>query len=146
LLWLLCEAPDSGSLWLGANFAGGDELAWEVTPILGVVLGDTTGVAPGYEGSLSWQGFELYSEGEYVFDTDDSADSFFYNWSELTWAPAEWVRFGLATQRTRAYQAERDVQRGLLVGFSTGRATLTAYLLNPDEADSTLIVALAFDF
>ena len=111
------EALETGSAWVGYNFSGGEKLAWEFTPMLGGVFGDTTGIAPGYKGSLSWWKLELYSEGEYVFDTGDSSDSFFYNWSELTLAPVDWFRFGLVTQRTRVYQTDRDIQRGLLVGF-----------------------------
>ena len=95
------EAPDTGSAWVGYNFNGGEKLAWEFTPMLGGVFGETTGIAPGYKGSLSWWKLELYSEGEYVFDTGHSSDSFFYNWSELTLAPVDWFRFGLVTQRTR---------------------------------------------
>ena len=86
--------------------------------MLGGVFGDTTGIAPGYKGSLGWWKLELYSEGEYVFDTGSSSDSFFYNWSELTLAPVEWFRFGMVTQRTRVYKTDRDIQRGLLAGFS----------------------------
>jgi len=63
------EALDTGSAWVGYNFSGGDTLAWEITPMLGGVFGDTSGVAPGYKGSLSWWKLELYSEGEHVFDT-----------------------------------------------------------------------------
>ena len=63
------EALDTGSAWVGYNFSGGEKLAWEFTPMLGGVFGDTTGIAPGYKGSLSWWKLELYSEGEYVFDT-----------------------------------------------------------------------------
>ena len=73
------EALDTGSAWLGYNFSGGETLAWEVTPMLGGVFGDTAGIAPGYEASLSLWKLELYSEGEYLFDTGNSADSFFYN-------------------------------------------------------------------
>ena len=81
-------------------------------PMIGGVFGDTTGIAPGYKGSLTWRKLELYSEGEYVFDTGSTSDSFFYNWSELTLAPVEWFRFGLVTQRTRVYKTDRDTQRG----------------------------------
>jgi len=81
------EALDTGSAWLGYNFSGGERVAWEITPMIGGVFGDTTGVAPGYKGSLTWLKLELYSEGEYVFDTGSTSDSFFYNWSELTLAP-----------------------------------------------------------
>ena len=111
------EALDTGSAWVGYNFSGGEKLAWEFTPMLGGVFGDTTGIAPGYKGSLSWWKLELYSEGEYVFDTGSSSDSFFYNWSELTLAPVEWFRFGLVTQRTRVYKTDRDIQRGAARGL-----------------------------
>ena len=140
------EAPDSGSAWLGWTFGGGSALAWEVTPILGIVLGDLEGVAPGYEGSLSWRALELYSEGEVVFDKAGADGNFFYNWSELTVAPAEWFRVGLVTQRTRAYESDRDIQRGLLVGFSFARADVAAYVFNPDDDEPTVVVSLALEF
>jgi hypothetical protein len=93
------ENLDTGSMWFGYNFAGGETVEWTLTPIIGGVFGQTDGVAPGYKGSLIWRQLEVYSEGEYVFDAHDSADSFFYNWSEVTFVPAEWFRVGLVTQR-----------------------------------------------
>ena len=139
------EALDTGSAWVGYNFSGGDKLAWELTPMIGGVFGDTTGVAPGYKGSLSWLKLELYSEGEYVFDTRSTSDSFFYNWSELTLAPAEWFRFGLVTQRTRVYKSDRDIQRGVLAGVSFARGSLTGYVLNPDD-EPTFVLAVVVLF
>lgn len=150
--WLHLEARynyedlDTGSTWVGYNFGGGEKLAWELTPMLGGVFGDTTGIAPGYKGSLSWWKLELYSEGEYVFDTGDSSGSFFYNWSELTLSPVDWLRFGLVTQRTRAYHTDREIQRGLLAGFSWRRLDLTTYVFNPDESKPTVVVAVALNF
>jgi hypothetical protein len=139
------EALETGSAWVGYNFAGGKKLAWEFTPMLGGVFGDTTGIAPGYKGSLSWWKLELSSEGEYVFDTRDSSGSFFYNWSELTLAPVEWFRFGLVTQRTRAYQTDREIQRGLLAGFSFKRVDFTTYVFNPDDKP-TVVLAMSVNF
>ena len=136
------EALESGSAWVGYNFSGGETLAWEFTPMLGGVFGDLTGIAPGYKGSLSWWKLELYSEGESVFDRGDSADSFFYNWSELTLAPVDWLRFGLVTQRTRAYESDRDIQRGLLVGVSYRKLDLSAYYFNPDDDKPTVVIAV----
>ena len=140
------EALETGSAWVGYNFGGGEKLAWEFTPMLGGVFGDTTGIAPGYKGSVSWWKLNLYSEGEYVFNTDDSSESFFYNWSELTLVPVDWFRFGLVTQRTRVYETDRDIQRGLLVGFSFKKLDLTTYVLNPDDSKPTVVVAVAFSF
>ena len=140
------EALETGSTWIGYNFAGGEQMAWELTPMLGGVFGDTTGIAPGYKGSLSWWKLELYSEGEYVFDTSDSSESFFYNWSELTIAPCDWLRLGLVTQRTKVYESDRDIQRGVLVGFSFKRLDVTTYVFNPDESDPTVVVAVGIGF
>jgi hypothetical protein len=150
--WLHLEARynyedlETGSVWVGYNFSGGEKLAWEFTPMLGGVFGNTTGIAPGYKGSLSWWKLELYSEGEYVVVTGDSSDSFFYNWSELTLSPVDWFRFGLVTQRTRAYQTDRDVQRGLLAGVTYKRVDLTAYVLNLDDSRPTVVAAIAVNF
>jgi hypothetical protein len=150
--WLHLEARynyedlETGSAWIGYNFGGGERLAWEFTPMLGGVFGNTTGIAPGYRGSLSWWKLELYSEGEYVIDTGDSSGSFFYNWSELTLAPAEWFRFGMVTQRTRAYDSDREVQRGLLVGFTYKISDFAIYAFNPDKSRPIYVFAVSLNF
>lgn len=140
------EALDTGSAWLGYNLGGGQTLAWELTPMLGGVFGDLTAIAPGYKGSLRWWKLELYSEGEYAFDTRDSSDSFFYNWSELTLAPIDGFRFGLATQRTLAYQSDRDIQRGVLAGITYKAVNFTTYVFNPDESKPTVVLVAGVNF
>jgi hypothetical protein len=150
--WLHLEARfnyedlDTGSMWFGYNFSGGETVEWALTPMLGGIFGQTDGVAPGYKGSLSWRQLEFYSEGEYVFDADDSADSFFYNWSEVTFVPAESFRVGLVTQRTRVYETERDIQRGLLVGISYKDLEATTYVFNPDDSKPVVVLSVAFSF
>ncbi len=150
--WLHLEARynyedlDTGSAWIGYNFGGGQSITWELTPMLGVVFGNTTGIAPGYKGSVSWWKLKLYSEGEYLVDVGDSSGSFFYNWSELSLSPVDWFRFGMVTQRTRLYRSDRDIQRGVLAGFSYKSVDLTGYLLNPDESSPTVVIAVAFTF
>jgi hypothetical protein len=136
------EDLETGSVWVGYNFGGGAKLAWELTPLLGGVFGETTGIAPGYKGSVSWRKIELYSEGEYVFDSGTPSDSFFYNWSELTLAPVEWFRGGLVTQRTRVYHTDRDIQRGILLGMTYEKLDVTTYVFNPDDSKPTVVVAV----
>jgi hypothetical protein len=147
--WLHVEARynyedrDTASAWIGINLAAGDALSLEFTPMLGVVAGGTKGIAPGFRGTLSWRSLALYSEAEYVFDADDSSESFLYSWSELTLAPAEHWRIGIVAQRTRVYETDFDIQRGLLLGASFGRLDVTAYVLNPDESPTVVLAAAA---
>jgi hypothetical protein len=150
--WLHLEARynyenlETGSAWVGYNFGGGEKLAWEFTPMLGGVFGNTTGIAPGYKGSLSWWKLELSSEGELAIDTGDSSQSFFYTWSELSYSPADWFRMGLVAQRTKAYQTDLDIQRGFLVGFAYKKADFTTYVFNLGWTDPTLVLAVGVKF
>ena len=140
------ENLDTGSAWIGYNFSMGNKVSLEFTPMLGGVFGDTDGIAPGYKGTLSWRNLELYSEAEYVFNTRDSSENFFYTWSELTLSPVDWFRFGLVVQRTKAYETDFEIQRGFLIGFSYKRVDFTTYVFNPDMSRPTVVVGIGVNF
>lgn len=140
------EDQRTGSVWGGYNFSFGQKLRLDITPMIGGVFGDTTGIAPGFELSLSYHKITLSSNGEYVFDTRNRNESFFYSWPELTYSPMDWFRVGLVAQRTKAYQTNLDVQRGFLIGISRKKLNLTTYILNPGWAKPTLVFELGFDF
>ncbi len=140
------EALDTGSIWLGCNFEGGEALEWAITPMIAGVVGDTMGFAVGFEGSLHWWKLELYVESEYVIDADDASGNFFYNWSELTLSPVEWFRFGLVTQRTRFSGGGNDPQLGVLAGCTVGAVDLNAYVLNLEEDKPTVAFSVGLSF
>ena len=50
------------------------------------------------------------------------------------------------TQRTRVYKTDRDIQRGLLAGFSFKHVDLTGYAFNPDDDKRTFVLAVAVTF
>lgn len=114
--------------------------------MLGAVLGDTAGVAIGYRGALGWSSFELSSEGEWLIGTRDSADSFLYNWSELTWSPIDWLRVGVSVQRTRAYESELDIQRGFVIGVTASSLDFSVYVFNVDLASPMVIAGVGVVF
>lgn len=140
------EAPDTGSAWFGYNVSVGEDVSLEFTPMLGAVFGDTTGLAPGYKGTLSWWKIELYTEGEYFVDPSASSENFFYTWSEFTLVPADWFRIGAVIQRTKLYQTDFDIQRGFLVGFSFKQLDLTAYVFNPDASHPLVVLGASLTF
>jgi hypothetical protein len=150
--WLHLEArynyeyQKTGSLWAGYNFSVGDKVVFALTPMLGAVLGNTTGIAPGLSISLAYKRFELSAQSEYVFNTDDRASSFFYTWDELTYSPTDWFHAGLVAQRTRAYHTDLDVQRGFSVGMTHKKMDFTTYIFNAGWTDPTVVLALSFTF
>lgn len=140
------EDKETGSVWAGYNFTAGDTVALSITPMIGGVLGNTAGIAPGYLASLTWKRVELSTEGEFVFDLRDHSGSFFYSWMELSYSPMEWWRVGLVAQRTKAYHTNLDVQRGILLGFSRKRFDFTTYIFNAGWTDPTVVLSLGFSF
>jgi hypothetical protein len=140
------EDQKTGSLWAGYNLSVGNKLALELTPILGAVFGNTTGVAPGYELTLSHRRLALTSDGEYVFDTKNSDNSFLYTWNELVYSPTDWLHAGLAAQHTRAYHTSLDVQRGFSVGVAHKKMDFTVYTFDAGWTDPTIMLNLGVTF
>jgi len=140
------EAHNAGSAFVGWNFSGGDTVTFAITPIIGVLFGSTRGTIPGVEASVAYGPFDAYIEAEYVYDRQNHSDSYFYAWSELGWKPAEWLRLGLAGQRTSVVQTERNLQLGAFAQLMLGKATLSAYAFNPDTGSRYAIIALGLQF
>jgi hypothetical protein len=140
------EALKTGSLWLGYNFSVGKKLTLDAAPMIGGVFGDITGIAPGYTISISYEPFELFTQGEYFFDAAIHAGNFFYSWSELSCAPVTWFRAGIVVDRTKALGSNFDIRRGPLVGFRYKKIDFTTYWLSPGSRDSTFIFTVALNF
>jgi hypothetical protein len=140
------EALDAASVWVGYNFSVGEKVSLNITPMLGGVFGSTNGIAPGLRGSLKWWRLELYGEGEYVFNTRERADSFFYLWSELTVSPVDWLRVGLVAQRTRVYESDLDIQRGFLLGLRYKQVEVAGHVFNPDKNPPTYVISIRAEF
>jgi hypothetical protein len=144
------EDRNSVSGFIGWNFEVGNKVKLELTPMFGGVAGDTNGVMPAVELTLSFSRFEVYSEGEYVIDVPHARNKFLYNWSEVSVWATDWLRAGLVTQRTRTLRLpkafERDIQRGLLAGVSIGKIEGAFYLFNPGSDDSYIVASVGVSF
>jgi hypothetical protein len=136
------EDRNTISAWFGYNFTGGNKFQYAITPLIGGVAGNTNGIAPGLELDFSFYGFEFYSESEVVFDLQ-SKDDFFYNWTEITYSPLDWLWFGLSFQRTRFYQTDLYFQPGFEVGGGYRWFGLTGYVFNLGLDDPYGIITLS---
>jgi hypothetical protein len=140
------EARDSGSVFAGWKFAGGDTVTFAVTPIVGALFGAARGVVPGVEASVAYGPFDAYIEAEYVHDLEQHSASYYYAWSELAWKPAQWLRIGLVGQRTHEIENGRDLQRGAFAQLIVDKVTLGIYAFNPDSGSRYVIVSLGVQF
>jgi hypothetical protein len=140
------ESVGARSAFVGWTFSGGEALAWELTPLLGGAWGDTRAFVPGVEASVAWRRLDAYVEAEYVRDSGDVSDSYLYAWTELGFTPVQWLRLGIAGQRTRTYDNGRDLQRGPFVQFTWRRITVGGYWFNPGSSEQVFVGAVAAKF
>ncbi len=139
-------ALDTGSFFVGWNFHFGDAWSLDVTPIFGGIVGAIDGFSPGYELTLGWKRFQLYSTGQYLVAVNDPSESYLYYWSQLTYSPLKWLQAGLVVERTRAYTTGLDLQRGFLLGFSLKNVSLTIDVFNLGWEDPTTVLTVGVDF
>jgi len=140
------ESIGARSAFVGWTFSGGETVTWALTPLLGGAWGATQAFVPGLEASVAWRQFDLYVEAEYVRDSGERDDSYFYAWSELGFRPVGWLRVGVAGQRTRAYGGERDLQRGPFAQVTLGPFTVGGYWFNPGASDQVFVGSLGAAF
>jgi hypothetical protein len=133
------ESIGARSAFIGWTFSGGEAITWEMTPLLGGAWGTTEAFVPGLEASVAWRDVDFYIEAEYVRANSGRTDSYFYAWSELGFRPVEWLRVGLAGQRTSAYGGDRDIQRGPFAQVTWGWLTIGGYWFNPGSKDQVFV-------
>jgi len=136
----------TGSVFCGYNFSMGKKFKFKATPVLGVVFGNTNGIAPGLILDMYYWKLNLYSESEYLFDFSGKESFFYYNWSELKISPVEWMQFGISVQRTKVYKTGLEIERGVVLGFTIKFLSVSGYYFNPGTEDKYGILAVALEF
>jgi hypothetical protein len=127
------EAQRTGSLWIGWNLAWEKVVRLTLTPMIGGVFGDVNGFAPSLEWDLTWGPLELQSQNEFLVDVGNWSASDFNYWAEARVWPWEWLRAGVALQRTRAVQTSYAAQWGPALGVKIWKANAAAYWMNPGK-------------
>ena len=138
------EDDQTFSLFGGYRFETGNELILGVTPLIGIVIGNTNAIAPGLEIDITWKMFDFYSENEYLFDFEGSENNYFYSWTELAITPFNNLRTGIATDRTRLFQSDLELQRGVFAQYSLWKLTAGFHYFNPFADDYFLIATLVY--
>ena len=140
------ESVGARSAFVGWTLSGGEAITWELTPLLGGAWGSTQAFVPALEASVAWNKLDFYIEAEYVSDSHQRTDSYFYAWSELGFRPVDWLRVGIAGQRTRTYGNDRDIQRGPFAQVTWGPVTIGGYWFNPGANDQVFVGMIGATF
>lgn len=140
------EDINTASIFGGYRLEGGRKIEYGFTPMLGIVFGNTNGIAPGMEIEITWKKIDFYSETEYVYDFEKKENNFLYTWSELGISPFKNFRTGISANRTRLYQSDLELQRAVFIQYTLWKITAGVHYYNPFTSDNFLIATLSIDF
>jgi len=140
------EDRNTASTFAGWRFHCGKTVKFIIVPMVGIVFGNTDGIAPGLEMEISYKKLDFYLESEYVFDLNDKENNFFYTYSEFAFRPISAIRTGIVTQRTRLYESDRELERGIFGEYYFGRFRAGVFYFSPFASDGFLIASFSVDF
>jgi hypothetical protein len=140
------ESIGARSAFVGWTFSGEETVTWKFTPLLGGAWGTTQAFVPGLEASLAWHDLDFYVEAEYVRDSNERTSSYTYAWSELGYRPVEWLRVGIAGQRTRIYGGDREFQRGPFAQLTWDHITIGGYWFNLGSNEQVFVGLISVTF
>ena len=140
------EDRKTGSVFTGKRFEWGNKFVFGAAPMLGFVFGNTNGLAPGLELDASWRKFDYYSETEYVIDYSGKENNFIYVWGEIGFNAFKSFRTGLSYQRTKLYQSQFEIQRGVFAEYQFWKISTGIYVFDPFSDSQFLIASLNFEF
>jgi hypothetical protein len=140
------EDKNTASVFAGYRFETGGKIETGITPVAGIVFGNTNGFAPGLLLDLTYGKFDFYSESELLIDFESLENNYIYTWSELAFSPNDAIRFGLSANRTRLYENDKVLQHGLFAEYSFSSFTAGLHYFNPLTEDYFLIGKLSYSF
>ncbi len=130
--------------WIGYNLSSTGDLEVNFTPMLGLVIGNTNGIAPGVEFGFEYAHFSLYTESEIVLDYHNFSNDYIYNWTDFVYGPSDRFAFGVSANRTKLYHSEKEMHKGFLSEFWFKSFKFSTYWYNPVSKDQFLILSLSY--
>ena len=140
------EAINTASVFAGWKLNTGKTLTLEAIPMLGMVFGQTNGIAPAIEAQLRFKKLDFYTESEYMIDFARKENNFLFTYTELAYRICKPVRVGLAALRTRIYQTELNIQRGFFGEYYFGSFRTGFYYYDPFTSSNFADISFSVDF
>jgi hypothetical protein len=141
------------SLYGGKIFSGGNNLAYNITPMAGFSTGRFTGVSFAVNADIEWKNFFFSSQTQYsiAIKKNDSitikksAENFFFSWSELGYTISDHFFAGLAMQYTKQ-GSENDFEPGFLAGLSFKNLSFPFYVFSPFRQERYFVLGVNYEF
>ena len=142
------EYLNTGSIYTGYGFSK-ENRKWgkfNVTPILGIYLGQQNGLAPGYNLRYVVGNFVLASEGQYTFDFNNQYQNYLWNWANALYSVHRNIAIGTSVQISAFYRGDFIPQVSPILRFQHKWFGIDLYGYNLWGNEPIYAVGLEFSF
>jgi len=140
------EDFNTASVFAGKTWEKDGDFYFSITPMIGLAVGNTNGILPGFECSATFSKLSLYSENEYMFDFTGKEGNFFYSWTQLGDTIIKNMQAGVAAESFRLYKTKFDVQKGVYLEYNLGKFLFDVYHFNPFSKYNYTVASIAYNF
>jgi hypothetical protein len=135
------------SFWGGYNFAGGRKFTYTITPMIGVMFGNGSGLLPGVGVALDWKKWTFTNETAIVLYSSSKKDErYIYTSNELDYAIDDIFYVGISLNRSKIYASPVELNAGIGGGFTVGKFTASAFIYDPFDIAPFGFISLSWSF
>ena len=139
------EDLNTVSLYGGRCFTGGKNISYSITPMTGLVFGKFNGVSFATNATADYRRLNFSGQVQYTVNSKEKKESFFYNWSEISYQVFEKIYSGISIQQTMQVNTKMKTEKGLLIGYCSGKITIPVYIFSPFK-NRSIITGLIFEW
>jgi len=136
------EDIKTASLYLGKSFTKKAAFGYTVTPMMGWVFGNFNGGSLAMNIDVDYKKTFASMQTQYSISSDNVANNFFFNWTELGYQPLKWFYAGVSTQQTIQHNGNVQSEYGVLAGFVINKITIPVYVFNPMSKNKNFIIGV----
>jgi len=136
------EDVETVSMHFGKKFGFKEMSALEITPVVGIVLGNLNGGSAGSVIEVNLNKFCFFSEPQYVFSFHEQADSYIYSWTEVSYEVFSFLYAGIALQQTKSYSLPNVFEPGVMAGFSIKNFDIPIYCFSPASSNKNFVLGV----
>jgi len=140
------EDEKAFSINAGRTFSKKGAFSFDLTPMIGIVIGSVKGYNLDMKQEAEWRKFFYSNELLYTVDIHNRDASFFYSWAEAGFEISKKFFAGLSCQLTKLKTVNMLADAGVMAGVSLGDLSFPVYYFRPFAKSSFVIAGINYQW
>jgi hypothetical protein len=140
------DADKAFSVNAGKTFSKQGELSFDVTPMIGLVMGSMKGYNLNLNQEAEYKKFFYSTQAQYTFVATNKNENFFYSWMEAGYNISKKLFAGVSCQLTKLKTVAMFADAGVMAGISFGNFSFPIYYFRPFSKNSFVIAGINYEW